>query len=111
MARCTAQTVSSDRPRPKKDAACAERRIGRSLDRAATTLNTTSTPGIVRGAKTIRGEEAMNEVRREPPINEILRDPLTRLLMERDGVDEATLWRLLEQVRQRIARKPQRIVA
>ena len=53
----------------------------------------------------------MNDVHREPPINEILRDPLTRLLMERDGVDEATLRRLLEQVSQRIARKPRRIVA
>ena len=53
----------------------------------------------------------MNYVRREPPINEILRDPLTRLLMERDGVDEATLRRLLEQVGQRLVRKPQPIVA
>jgi hypothetical protein len=53
----------------------------------------------------------MNDLRREPPLNEILRDPLTRLLMERDGVDEATLRHLLKQVSKRLVRKPQRIVA
>jgi len=53
----------------------------------------------------------MNDVRREPPINEILRDPLTRLLMARDGVDEASLRRLLRQMRQRLMRAPERIVA
>ncbi|MBV8651914.1 MAG: hypothetical protein JO255_10645 [Alphaproteobacteria bacterium] len=61
--------------------------------------------------KFIRREEGMNDVRREPPINEILRDPLTRLLMARDGVDEASLRRLLRQMRQRLMRAPERIVA
>lgn len=49
--------------------------------------------------------------RREPPIDELLRDPVARLLMERDGVDEAMLRRLLEQVGQRLLRNPERVVA
>jgi hypothetical protein len=53
----------------------------------------------------------MNNLRREPPIDELLRDPLTRLLMARDGVAEATLRRLLERIGKRLVRKPERIVA
>jgi hypothetical protein len=53
----------------------------------------------------------MSDVRREPPINEILRDPLTRLLMARDGVDEAALRRLLRQMSRRLMREPEKIVA
>jgi hypothetical protein len=64
-----------------------------------------------REGKSIRREEGMNDVRHEPPINEILRDPLTRLLMARDGVDEASLRRLLRQMSKRLRREPERIVA
>ena len=48
----------------------------------------------------------MNDVRREPPINEILRDPVTRLLMARDGVEEESLRRLLRQMSKRLMRQP-----
>jgi hypothetical protein len=53
----------------------------------------------------------MYDVRREPPLSEILRDPLTRLLMARDGVDEASLRRLLRHMSQRLKRMPERVVA
>lgn len=66
----------------------------------------------MKNAKTIRGEERMtNLCRREPPIDELLRDPVARLLMERDGVDEVMLRRLLEQVGQRLLRNPECVVA
>jgi hypothetical protein len=56
--------------------------------------------------KTFRGEDRMYHLHCEPPIDEILHDPATQLLMKRDGVDEATLRRLLEQVGRRIFREP-----
>jgi hypothetical protein len=40
----------------------------------------------------------MDECRREPPIDELFREPAVRLLMERDGVDEATVRRLLADI-------------
>jgi hypothetical protein len=74
-------------------------------------LRETGQPEHLGGAEVIRGEESMNNLRREPPIDELLRDPLTRLLMARDGVEEADLRRLLERIGKRLIRKPERMVA
>jgi hypothetical protein len=52
----------------------------------------------------------MSELRREPPIDELLRDPVAKLLMARDGVDEATLRRLLERVGRRLHEEPEHAV-
>ena len=44
----------------------------------------------------------MRESAREPPLEELINDPLTRLLMERDGVDPRDLRRLLLQQRRAV---------
>jgi hypothetical protein len=41
----------------------------------------------------------MRDSVREPPLEELIEDPLTQLLMERDGVDPRDLRRLLLQQR------------
>ena len=42
---------------------------------------------------------------REPPLDEILADPMARLLMRRDGVDEAGLRRFLAELSRRLRRE------
>lgn len=39
----------------------------------------------------------------EPGLNEMLADPMTQLLMRRDGVQEAEIRRLAARMRQRLA--------
>lgn len=39
----------------------------------------------------------------EPGLNEMLADPMTQLLMRRDGVQEAEIRRLASRLRQRLA--------
>jgi hypothetical protein len=39
----------------------------------------------------------------EPPLSQMLEDPLTRLLMQSDGVDPRRLRDLLDEAKQRIA--------
>lgn len=41
----------------------------------------------------------------EPALNEMLADPMTQLLMRRDGVQEAEIRRLAARLRQRAADK------
>jgi hypothetical protein len=43
----------------------------------------------------------MTKPRREPPIDEILSEPVIRLLMTSDGVDDAKLRRLLVDIDRR----------
>ena len=51
----------------------------------------------------------MTEWRREPPVDELLSEPVIRLLMARDGVDEVRLRRLLAEIeRRRRERRPKR---
>ena len=51
----------------------------------------------------------MTEWRRDPPVDELLSEPVIRLLMARDGVDEARLRRLLAEIeRRRRERHPKR---
>lgn len=56
-----------------------------------------------------REEGAVTEWRREPPVDELLSEPVIRLLMARDGVDEVRLRRLLAEIeRRRRERRPKR---
>ena len=50
----------------------------------------------------------MPEERREPTLGELLDDPIMQVLMERDGVDERDLRRLLDDVKHRRAAAPRR---
>ncbi len=45
----------------------------------------------------------MGQFHCEPPLSQMLEDPLTRALMESDGVDPRELRELLSEARQRIA--------
>jgi hypothetical protein len=48
----------------------------------------------------------VTEPRREPPIDEILAEPVIRLLMARDGVDDARIRRLLAEIARRRREAP-----
>ena len=45
----------------------------------------------------------MSKFHCEPPLSQMLADPLTKALMESDGVDPRALRDLLDEARQRIA--------
>ena len=44
----------------------------------------------------------MCDERREPTLGELLQDPIMHVLLERDGVEESALRRLLEDVKSRL---------
>jgi hypothetical protein len=46
----------------------------------------------------------MRHPTREPSLNELLDDPIAQLLMERDGVEEREVRKLLDDARQHHAR-------
>jgi hypothetical protein len=44
----------------------------------------------------------------EPPLEELLNDPIARLVMRRDGIAVADVWRTVEMARSRLADRTSR---
>jgi hypothetical protein len=47
----------------------------------------------------------------EPPLEELLQDQIARLVMRRDGIGPADVWRAVEAARSRLAQRTQHAAA
>ena len=53
-------------------------------------------------------EQGYTAARIEPPLEELLNDPIAQLLMRRDGIALADVWRAVELARSRLANRAQK---